>query len=190
VTRAQWVGLVGVVLLLVTAFVVGQREPEPLGGDSGLDELRAAAALPACPPGLGLDVDLSLPCLDGGPDVAVGAPLAGPTVVNIWGTWCAPCVEEVPELVAFAERAAGRVAVVGVLTSDTARNGLAFADDFDMNYPQVLDDQGEVRARYGAGAPLTLFLQGDGTLVHVESGAMDSLEEIERLAATHLGVQL
>ena len=189
-TRGQWVGLLGVLLLLVTAFVVGQREPEPPGGDPGLDGLRAAAGLPACPPGLGLDVDLSLPCLDGGPDVEVDAPLAGPTVVNIWGTWCAPCVDEVPELVAFAERAAGKVDVVGVLTSDTARNGLAFADDFDMTYPQVLDEQGEVRARYGAGAPLTLFLQADGTLVHVESGAMESLQEIEDLAATHLGVRL
>lgn len=189
-TRAQWVGLVGVVLLLATAFVVGQREPETGGGAPDLSELRAAAALPACPTGLGLDVDLSLPCLDGGPDVAVDAPLAGPTVVNIWGTWCAPCVDEVPELVEFAERAAGKVDVVGVLTSDTARNGLAFADEFDVTYPQVLDDQGEVRSRYGAGAPLTLFLREDGTLAHVESGAMESVQEIEGLAATHLGVLL
>jgi len=190
VTRSQWVGLVGVVLLLATAVVIGEREPDPAGGGPDLSELRAAASLPACPTGLGLDADLSLPCLAGGPDVPVDAPLAGPTVVNIWGTWCAPCVDEVPELVEFAERAAGKIAVVGVLTSDTARNGLAFADEFDVTYPQVLDDQGEVRARYGAGAPLTLFLRGDGRLAHVESGAMESVEEIEALAATHLGVRL
>jgi thiol-disulfide isomerase/thioredoxin len=37
-----------------------------------------------------------------------------PLVVNYWATWCAPCIQEIPELNAFAEEQAGKVAVWGV----------------------------------------------------------------------------
>lgn len=188
--RSQWAALTGVLALLVAAFVVGQREDGP-ASDHELAALRSAAALQACPRGLGPDFpDASLPCLDGRSEVPLRGAPGRPTLVNVWGTWCAPCVDEVPDLVAFAERAAGRVAVVGVLTTDSERNGLAFADQFDMRYPQIVDADGQVRARYGAGAPLTLFLDARGAVVHVESGAMDSVQEIADLTATHLGVRL
>lgn len=37
-----------------------------------------------------------------------------PVVVNVWATWCKPCVEEFPELLAFAREQQGRVRVVFV----------------------------------------------------------------------------
>ncbi len=193
--RSQWAALAGVVVLLVTAFAVGQRgdgERAPDDADAQLAQLRASASLLPCPAGgLGPDLpEVSLPCLAGGPAAPLRGAVGGPTLVNVWGTWCAPCVDEVPDLVAFARKAEGRVAVLGVLTQDTERNGLAFADQFDMHYPQLIDDDKVVLSRYGAGAPLTLFLDSRGTVVHVESGAMDSLSEIEQLVATHLGVRL
>lgn len=192
-TPAQWAALAGVGVLLSGAVAYGQRGESPaLAADPELDRLRAAAALAPCPSGgLGPDLpDLSLPCLDGGPDAPLRGAPGRPTLVNVWGSWCAPCVEEIPDLVAFAARADGEVDVVGVLTTDTARNGLAFADQFSMRYPQLVDDDGEVRARYGGGAPLTLFLDAGGRVVHVEAGQMESVEEIVALTATHLGVRL
>ena len=44
------------------------------------------------------------------------APPGRPTLVNGWATRCPPCVEEVPDPVAFADRAQGRPGLVGVLT--------------------------------------------------------------------------
>ena len=193
--RSQGAALVGVVALLVAAFGLGQRGDDERASDDAsrqLAALRSAASLLPCPAaGLGPDFpEVRLPCLDGGPEVRLRGSVGQPTLVNVWGTWCAPCVDEVPDLVAFARRAEGRVAVVGVLTQDTERNGLAFADQFDAHYPQLVDDERLVLSRYGAGAPLTLFLDSGGTVVHVESGSMDSLQEIEQLVATHLGVRL
>ena len=197
-TRARWTVLLSVVLLLAAALVLradrddpgAQAEAPPPAVD--LAPLRAAAALAPCPPGLGPELpDLVLPCLGGGPDVALrnGGP-GRPTLVNVWGTWCGPCVREVPELVAFAARAGERVGVVGVLTQDTARNGLEFSRQFGIRYPSLVDDDRAVLTPYAAGPPITLFLAADGRVAHVQRGELRSVDEITALVAEHLGVVL
>lgn len=191
--RAQWAALAGVVLLLAGAFVVrAQRETAPDPADERLVALRAAVELDPCPAGLGPELpDLVLPCLDGGPDVDLRASAPGrPTLVNVWATWCPPCVEEVPDLAAFAERAGDRVGLVGVLTQDPASNGLEFARQFEMTWPSVVDDQGEVFRAFRPGPPVTLFLDAEGRVVHRKSGKFADAAELEALVAEHLGVVL
>ena len=188
--RLDALALGGVALLLAGAFLYGQREPDPAPGPD-LVALRTAAALAPCPSGLATDLaGVVLPCLGGGPDVDLGGAPTRPTLVNVWGSWCGPCVDEVPDLVAFAEQAAGTVDVVGVLTNDTQTSGLAFADAYDVRYANVVDPDGLVRARYGGGTPLTLFVDATGTITHVEAGKVDSLTELEALVAEHLDVRL
>jgi thiol-disulfide isomerase/thioredoxin len=191
--------LVGVLLLVVVALAVGLRDDEPAQPTAveaqpegaELARLRAAADLPGCPAGLGPALpDLVLPCLGGGPDVELtSAPPGRPTLVNVWASWCGPCVEEVPALAEVARRGGDRLGVVGVLTSDSLRSALAFADAYDMGYPSVVDDDGTVLRAHAAGPPVTLFLDADGRLVHTERGAADAAE-LEALVARHLGVAL
>jgi len=194
VTRSQWAALVAVGVLLAGAFAFRQmREDPPAVRPAGdVEQLRAAAALEPCPEGLGPELpDLVLPCLGGGPDVDLRSAAPGrPTLVNVWATWCPPCVEEVPDLVAFREKAGDRVGLVGVLTQDPATNGLAFAREFDMHWPSVVDDQGEVFRAFRPGPPVTLFLDAQGRVVHKRSGKFDDVAEIEALVAEHLGVSV
>jgi thiol-disulfide isomerase/thioredoxin len=192
VRRSQWAALAGVVVLLAGAFLLrAERTPSETRPDPRVDALRQEVALQDCPPGLGPEVpDLVLPCLGGGEDVALrGAPPGRPTLVNVWGSWCVPCREEVPHLVDLAERAGDRVGVVGVLTQDTPLRGLAFSKDYGIRYPSVVDDQGEVMRAFASGPPVTLFLDAQGRIAHREVGKLD-LRELEALVAEHLGVQL
>lgn len=165
------------------------RSAPPTGPEDGLRALRSAAALPACPGGLGPALpDLTLPCLSGGPAVALRA--SGPSrprLVNIWATWCAPCVREVPELVAFADQARGQVDVVGVLTQDEQSLGLEFARQFAMNYTSVVDDDGAVLRRFSPGPPTSLFLSEDGTLAFVQRGEIKDAAALRALVREHLG---
>lgn len=190
--RSQWAALAGVAVLLAGAFVVRAQQGAPQPDVPDLAPLRAAAALAPCPAGLGPALpDLVLPCLGGGPDVELRAAGAGrPTLVNVWATWCPPCVEEVPDLVAFADRAGDRVGLVGVLTQDPERNGLEFARQFGMRYPSLVDEQGEVFRAFRPGPPVTLFLDAQGRVVHKRSGRFADLAELEALVAEHLGVRL
>jgi thiol-disulfide isomerase/thioredoxin len=186
------VGLAGVGVMLLVALLVGRDDPGSPGTAPPVDlaPLRTAAALEPCPAGLGPELPaLVLPCLGGGPDVALNAaPPGRPTLVNLWATWCVPCREEVPALVAFADRAGDRVGVVGVLTNDTQVAGLAFARDYGMRYPNVVDDDRATLGRYGGGPPITLLLDADGRVVHVERGKLVEVDEVAALVQEHLGV--
>lgn len=193
-TRSQWWALAGVVVLLLGAVALRDRgsAPAPAAAAPDLQALRASASLDPCPAGLGPELpDLVLPCLGGGPDVDLrSAPPGRPTLVNVWASWCAPCADEVPELVAFHERAGDRVGLVGVLTTDEPSRGLAFSSDFGIRYPSVVDADGDVLRTASPGPPVTLFLDAAGRVVHTQRGAFADLAELEGLVAEHLGVVL
>jgi thiol-disulfide isomerase/thioredoxin len=198
VTRRQVVGFV-VVLALVGVGLLLKSQRKDVSSAVDLGPLRKAAKLAPCPPGLGPEVpDVTLPCLGGGKAVALrGAAPGVPTLVNVWGSWCGPCVAEVPELVAFTEKAAGRVAVVGVDTEDAPADGLRFAAQHGMHYASVVDDDKHVLRKAGVdgqpvavGPPVTLFLDAAGHITYRHRGQFHSLAEIEKLVSTHLGVTL
>lgn len=176
-------GLVGGGLVL-RAGRPGSADPAPR-----LAALRAAAALEPCPGGLGRGLpDVTLGCLGGGPPVRLAAPVARPTLVSIWATWCVPCVREVPLLSAYARSTAGRVDVVGVLHEDTAENALEFARQMQMHYPSVLDPGGGVLRRFGSGPPITLAVRADGTVAGVRQGAFADRAELAAFVRDRLGV--
>ena len=154
--------------------------------------LRAAAELPLCPSGFGRSLPaLTLPCLSGGADVTLNAAGPGrPLLVNVWGTWCPPCVREVPLLVDLAEQAAGDLVVVGALTQDTPVNGLEFARQFTMNYTSVLDGDGVVMRRFAAGPPVTLFVSAEGEIRHVKRGEFADETQLRQLVREHLGIDV
>jgi len=56
---------------------------------------------------------VELECLDGKEGAQLGG-LRGPMVVNVWGSWCGPCKEEMPVLRAFYEKAKDKVQLIGV----------------------------------------------------------------------------
>jgi cytochrome c biogenesis protein CcmG, thiol:disulfide interchange protein DsbE len=191
-SRSQWWALLGIGVLLAAAVLLRDEPAPAASADPDLQALRTAASLEPCPSGLGPQMpDVVLPCLGGGPDVALRAEAPGrPTLVNVWASWCAPCADEAPELVAFHDKAAGRVGVVGVLNVDVQSRGLAFSRDFGMRYPSVVDDDRVVLSAFPPGPPVTVFLDAEGRVVHTRSGAFRDLAEIEALVAEHLGVQL
>ncbi len=72
--------------------------------------------------------------------------LAGDVVVlNFWGSWCAPCRAEAPELMAVynATRASG-VRFVGVNIKDERQLAEAFERTKGVSYPSIFDPDGRV----------------------------------------------
>jgi thiol-disulfide isomerase/thioredoxin len=70
----------------------------------------------------------------------------GSTVVlNVWGSWCAPCRAEAPELVAASEELADRdVQFLGINSRDLDKAAaLAFQRRFEVPYPSIYDQKGQ-----------------------------------------------
>lgn len=66
-------------------------------------------------------------------------------VVNVWGSWCAPCRSEAPDLVAAAETLAGDgVEFLGINSRDLDRAAAqAFQRRFEVPYPSIYDQKGQ-----------------------------------------------
>jgi thiol-disulfide isomerase/thioredoxin len=114
-----------------------------------------------------------------------------PTLVNLWGSWCAPCREELPLFQQLADTADGQVRVVGVISKDGEPQAESFAADAGVTFPSAFDGDGELMAGMGINVlPYTYFLDADGALVYTQVGPVASVDELRGLVAEHLGVPL
>ncbi len=120
-----------------------------------------------------------------GPSMLVGAPAASYRVkrldgtpdtleryrgkvvlVNLWATWCGPCRSETPALERLyeEERARGLV-VLGVDQGESANAAGAFAREFHLTYPILLDEQQRYGRAYAAvGLPTTIVIDRTGKI--------------------------
>ncbi len=167
-------------------------------GATNPDEpVREESVLAACPEQAGEPVQgaaglpaLTFPCPGGGELDLARAP-GVPTLVNLWGSWCAPCREELPLFQELADTAGGQVRVLGVISKDGEPQAESFAADAGVTFPSAFDGEGELMAGLGINVlPYTYFLDADGALVHTQVGPVTSVDELRRLVAEHLGVQL
>ena len=186
----------GLAAALVVAGCTGEPRAEAdrtaASGDGAVD-----TALAPCPEqpetataGGGALPALAFDCPGGGSLDLAKAPGA-PTVLNLWGSWCTPCREELPLLQEFADAAGERVRVVGVISKDGVPQANSFAADAGVTFPSAFDGEGELMAELGLNAlPYTAFLDAEGRLVHSELGPVDSVAELSALVTEHLGVAL
>lgn len=111
-----------------------------------------------------------------------------PLVLNFWGSWCAPCVDEMPYLQEFADAADGRVVVLGVNYQDQADPAAGLVDELGITYDLAVDEDGALfRGVGGFGMPTTLFVDEDGVIRFRQTGPIDAAQ-LADLVADHLGV--
>ncbi len=122
---------------------------------------------------------MTYPWLDANQQQLTMAPLSGRVLVlNFWATWCAPCVEEMPELSALAlELAARNVQVLGI-GIDSAVNVRQFADKHRISYPlPVVGAAGldwlKGLGNSGGGLPFTVVIDRHGAISTRVLGRVD-----------------
>lgn len=147
-------------------------------GPAGASAVPAASALP----------DLDLPCVAGGPAVAL-RDLRGPAVINLWASWCGPCRSELPAFQRLADRYGGQVHVVGVNTRDRPEAAVSLATDLGLTFPTLADPDERLRvAVRRAALPVTVFVDGSGRVRHIhDSTALDD-KALAALVRRHLDV--
>lgn len=133
---------------------------------------------------------INLECVDGSPGV-IAESMRGPMILNVWGSWCAPCLDEMPEFVTFYSKAKGKVQLVGVAVEEASpENSQRFIEENGMTWPNFYDRENQTRRYFGIGVPVTLFIDVSGKTVYKKIGVIESESELVALTKKHLGVKI
>ncbi|MEM7091618.1 MAG: TlpA disulfide reductase family protein [Actinomycetota bacterium] len=104
----------------------------------------------------------------------------GPTVYNLWATWCAPCRAELPAFDAVAARTTD-VEIIGVNVGDTGPDAGELVAELELRFPQVLDPTARIqRGLRIPGLPATIFVDSEGDVLSVHNGELTE-EELDEL---------
>ena len=133
---------------------------------------------------------VELECLDGTTGAQLGA-LKGPMILNVWGSWCGPCKEEIPIFRSFYEKAKDKVSLVGIDVEESSiEDGRKFVASSGITWPNLYDPDGRSREYFCLGVPVTWFIAADGSVAYKHIGIFNNLDEILTLTEKHLGVRL
>ncbi|SDY59389.1 Peroxiredoxin [Evansella caseinilytica] len=92
-------------------------------------------------------------------------------VVNLWASWCPPCIKEMPDLIQFSEDYTEdtEIEVIGInMTTQekSAEDVDQFIEDFQIPFLTLLDKDGDVGYDYQVmGIPITFVIDPDGRII-------------------------
>jgi thiol-disulfide isomerase/thioredoxin len=170
------------IVFLCTALLLTScslTEPIPVKGRLvGCEEIKTVAA-----------TDEVLECLAGGEPISVDS-IKGPAIINIWGTWCAPCREELPHFAELLNKYGDQVDVIGIAVEEKNQATVRkFVKRNGITWPILYDETGSTQEKFGPGVPVTAFINKSGKVVYTRYGAFQSLEELELATIKYFGVK-
>ena len=149
---------VGLFAVLLAAFVMGLRRDPHLLPSALIDRPTP---------------DFSLPALYDGADGLTRKDLDGRlTLVNFFASWCAPCREEQPELMALARRP--NLTLDGIAYKDKPEEARRFLDRVGNPYAHTgVDRDGTTAIDFGVyGVPETYVIDGSGRIRYRQVGPL------------------
>ena len=164
--------------------------------DSDLLTLMQEVNLDPCPTAA-LNPDAAIPglpdqvfdCLGDTSVVSLSQLRGTPMVVNVWATWCPPCIEELPLLEKVSRELEGEVDFIGINLEDDPTKALQLMQDFGVSYPSVIDQSGDTRAPLTIpGPPVTFFVTAQGVIAGRWDGAIPNEKTFNSLLQKNLGI--
>jgi thiol-disulfide isomerase/thioredoxin len=146
----------------------------PAAGEGMIDRSHKGEPLPA--------LTLSDPA---GKTLKLAEATGKPLLINLWATWCAPCVKEMPQLDAIAAKGDMRVLTISQDTGGADKVAAFFAERKLANLEPWLDPKNDVMFHYDASnLPTSVLYDAQGREVWRYVGGNDwtSAEAVKLLA--------
>lgn len=130
--------------------------------------------------------DFTVTTIDG-QSISLSALRGDVVLLNFWGTWCAPCKREMPELQDLYQRYGDvNFTVLGLAVRDSAEAVATFRDDNNITFPLALDENNSVTQAYAVpGQPTTFLLDENGVILR-KFYSVTTAEELEPLVLNAL----
>ncbi len=141
-------------------------------------QLKDSSFNPSAKPPLGKGVpapNFSLPGLEGN-KVSLTDFRGKVVLLNIWATWCAPCVEEMPSMEKLYQELKGEdFELLAISVDESGAEAVKpFMERHKLGFPVLLDTKGEIKNLYQAtGVPESFIIDKDGMIVEKIIGPRD-----------------
>jgi peroxiredoxin len=119
--------------------------------------------------------DFSFPGLDG-KMVRLSDHKGKVVLVNIWATWCPPCVKEMPSMEKLYQKFKGpNFEILAVSIDETGLKAVApFMKKSNLTFPALIDSEGVIKTAYGiTGIPESFIVDKQGFLIRKIVGPLD-----------------
>jgi cytochrome c biogenesis protein CcmG/thiol:disulfide interchange protein DsbE len=127
--------------------------------------------------------DFSLPTLQPGDSIKLSELRGNVVVVNFWASWCIPCRDEHPVLLAASQVYEPKgVRFVGIAYNDKPGDSQRWLDELGSSYPSLVDNGARTAIDYGvSGVPETFILDKQGVVAFKKFGPITSGEITQKL---------
>jgi thiol-disulfide isomerase/thioredoxin len=184
--RLEIAPLLGLALILAACDRQSEPAPQPKAQDSAAAPAGAASAPRAPEPGAEVGLVDRTKAGKPMPDISFEAPNGGrvkladfkgqPILVNLWATWCGPCIAEMPQLDALAKREAARMQVIAISQDMKGRPAVDrwWKEQTFAQLKPYLDQKADMSFAFGGGTlPTSIMYDANGAEVWRVSGAVD-----------------
>jgi len=155
-----------------------------LSGCTSTPKFEGNGVIPGCDQirvGVASDKKLELACLDRSTSIDFHQ-IKGPIVINIWGSWCEGCRQEMPyfiDLYATQSFKSGQIQLLGIdVEENSPTSGPDYIKQSGMSWPHLNDVNDQTKAIFGPGVPVTWFIDSQGVVVEKHIGAYQNKKQL------------
>ena len=175
-------------ILLITTLLISSCTSSPKVNSPGFiapcDQIKLAESA---------EKSVVLPCLDGAGEINFYQ-TKGPLVINVWGSWCEGCKQEMPYFVELYQNPvfkSGEIQMLGVNVEEKSRQAaVTYIQKSGMSWPNLEDTSGVTKSIFGPGVPVTLFIDKEGKNVGTKIGAYTNKQQLFDQVEKAFGVKL
>ena len=175
-------------ILVITTLLISScsssTQESSLGFVPGCDQVKLFEAA---------DKSTSMPCLNGAVPINFHQ-LKGPMVINVWGSWCKGCKEEMPYFVDLYKTQAfesDQIQLLGINVEESSKvEAIEYIKKSGMSWPHLEDLDGSSKSIFGPGVPVTWFINEEGKNVGIKIGAYTSKDQLFEQAEKAFGIKL
>ena len=174
-------------LLIITLLISGCTSPTKVsapGVVTSCDQIRLLESA---------DKSVLMGCLDGSGEINFHQ-LNGPLLINVWGSWCEGCKQEMPYFVELYQSplfVSRQIQMLGVNVEEKSKeDAIDYIQKSGMSWPNLEDAGGISKSIFGPGVPVTWFIDENGKNIETKIGAYTNKKQLFNQVEKAFGVKL
>ena len=132
-------------------------------------------------------------CLDGSGEINFHQ-LKGPMLINVWGSWCEGCKQEMHYFVELYQNPLfknGQIQMLGVNVEEKSKEDATnYIQKSGISWPNLEDSSGISKSIFGPGVPVTWFIDENGKTLDTKIGAYTNIKQLFNQVEKAFGVKL